>query len=414
MPASLAFVALILRLLPSTLSISFPGLVTISTVLFLVALAGYAVTSVLFLARLLSPPNIRLRHRSLPLIERDSIKLGFVQYCPAGLALSAAAFGSFAVAEGRVPDRKGWAMAVYVCWWVSAALMAFLGFFTLAVYMSHSTVLVRSKTAHGRGLPLVAVLEGVTGGATVALVGAVMCLPGAGVVAGFEGRERIVSDGMAAPVVVFSYCVVGAVLLLALMAYAVVVHELLLVTGWPPPELTSVMFYLVGPLGQCAAALLVLGEAAGTGHYLGDLYRGNRSSPGLGIGVGIGEEEDMIRRKVSPLSPPLPAVPIGVISLLFAMMLFGMAVMWLVLALIAVGYRLHRGELVWNESWNGAIFPLLTLAVCSSWLSFELQSGFFRILTCVLIIICLVKFLVIVAFNARLAVSSSVFRPSRQ
>ncbi|KAK3986760.1 voltage-dependent anion channel [Cladorrhinum sp. PSN332] len=396
-PTSLAFLALTLRLLPSALAITFPGLVFISTVLFLISLVGFALTSVLFLARLLSPPHIRLRHRSLPLIERDSVELGFVQYWPAGFALSAVAFGSCAVAEGRVANARAWAIAVYACWWITAAWMAGTGFFILAVYMSHSPVLVRSKTSPGRALPLIAVLSGVTGGATVALVGGVMCLPGSGAApAGFEtGTGKIISDAMAAPVVMFSYCSLGALLLLAVMTYAVAMHELLLVTGWPPPELTSVMFHLVGPLGQCSAALLVLGEASGTGRFLGDL--------------------DPVQRKLKKISPStaaaLPGAPINVVSAFCGMLLFGTAVLWFVLALIALCYRMYRRELEWSSTWNGAVFPLGTLAISSLWLSFELQSAFFRILTCILLIICLVAFLVVSVFNARSAVRSRVFRP---
>ncbi|KAK4225614.1 voltage-dependent anion channel, partial [Podospora fimiseda] len=354
---------------------------TLSTILFLISLVSFSFVSIIFLSRLFSPTHIRLKHRSSPLIERDSVELGFVQYWPAGFALAGVSFGCFAVAEGRVKGR--WAMAVYICWWITALWMGITGFFILGAYMSHSTVLVRSKTSPGRGLPLIAVLGGVTGGATVVLAGAVMCLPGSGA---FLEKQKIISDGMAAPVVIFCYCGIGGLLLLAVLTYAVVMHELLLVTGWPPPELTGVMFYLVGPLGQSAGALLILGEVVGNGHYLGDLDNrtGGRKTGGLPIATTV--------------------------SVFFGMLLFGMGGFFLILAIVCLVYRAYRRELEWSCTWNGSVFPLGTLAFSSLWLSYELESGFFRILTLVLVIICFGLFVLLLGFNLKMAVRSRVFR----
>lgn len=282
-------------------------------------------------------------------------------------------------------------------WWVSAAWMTITGFFILSVNMSQSAVFVRSKTSPGRGAPLVAVLTGTMGVATVALVGGVMCLPHAGVAGILEGKEgkqgKIISDELAAPVLVVAFSALGGAMVMALMVHAVCMHELILVTGWPSPALTGVMFYLVGPLGQLAAGFLVVGEAARSGGYLDDLGSGGRARP---------SGEDTIQPKV------LAGLPIDVISLLLALLLIGAAFIWLVLALISLVHGVVRGGLEWNPTWNGVVFPLATLAMSSLWLCYEFESPFFRVLTCVLVIICFVSMLVNIGFTIRLAVASTL------
>jgi tellurite resistance protein TehA-like permease len=192
---------------------------------------------------------------------------------------------------------------------------------------------------------------------------------------------------MAAPVVVFSFCATGASWFFSNLDVGVLLHELLLIVGWPPPEHTATTFSMVGPLGQCAAALLILADAAGR-------WDGG-ASPGGGDLVEPGEMTSLAAM------PPLE-----VICILFGLLLGGMAALWLLLAIVTVFYRLSQGKLVWNSSWNGIVPPVATLAILSIQLSGKLDSAFFRIAACAIIIACVSVGLVNLGFSARLVVTA--------
>ncbi|KAK0708871.1 voltage-dependent anion channel, partial [Apiosordaria backusii] len=374
---------LIFRLLPR-ISINFKGLRAISDVFFMGNLILFSIFTPLFLLRLAIYPR---RHVALPIIERDSLQFAYFPLWPCSF-LGLALFGGFVIAEGRVHPAKGWGIAVYVCWWVGMMWAVVSVFAILSVLLSGSSV--KGKTAHGRFAPLLAVLGGVTGVATGALVGAAISLPGLGV---RPDQGRIFSDQLAEPVIYFSICAVGAVLVLTMVVYSVLMHELLLVTGWPPPELTTAIFFFIGPLGQAGAALLFLGDAAGRVVFApppdNSTEVGGVPVPTVPGGVG-GDDEGTtpigVQRK---LSPALAALPLNMISLIFALLLGGMAVTWMVLAFINLFHRLARHELYWNSSWLALPFNVAAVALTFLWLSLSLESPFFRIATCVLLILAL-------------------------
>ncbi|KAK4138985.1 hypothetical protein BT67DRAFT_431445 [Trichocladium antarcticum] len=376
-------------LILSCTPICFAALRPLSTALFLASLALYLPVSVLFLLRILFFPRATLR---AVVHDRDTsgLELGYLSAWPTAFVLYVL-FAAFAVAEGDVGGRAGRALvlAVYVLWWVGAAWAAATVLFVLAVLLG-SRGRAGNRTPGGRVAPLIGFLVGMTSVATVALVG--------GLVVGLRTREGevVLAAGLAAPVVVFSFCAVGAVLFLSGFDYAVVLHELVLVTGWPPQEQTSVVFSLVGPLGQCAAALLVLANAA---RRDGD---GPGATPGIGIGAVVGS------RAVTGLTAMRP---LQLVCVLLALLAGGMAVTWLMLAFITVFYRLCRGELFWNPSWNGVVSPVVTLAILSVLLGRELESPFFGIAACVIIISSALMLIVNLAFTVRLVVSAKEKKP---
>jgi len=61
---------------------------------------------------------------------------------------------------------------------------------------------------------------------------------------------------------------------------------------------------------------------------------------------------------------------------------------------MAIIYRASRRELQWNPTWSGAVFPVCILGIAVSQLSIELQSPFLGILSCVLLVVCVVGFFV--------------------
>ncbi|KAK4176606.1 voltage-dependent anion channel-domain-containing protein [Triangularia setosa] len=400
-PASLALLAMLFRLLPR-ISIDFRGLRTISDVFFMADLILFSIFTVLFLLRLALCPR---RHLTLPIIERDSLQFTYFPLWASSF-LGLVLFAGFVVAEGRVHPARGWGIAVYVCWWIGMVWAVVTGFSILTVLMSGSSR-VKGKTAHGRFAPLLAVLGGVTGVATGALIGAAICLPGVGV---RPDQDRIFADKMAEPVIFFSFCAVGAVLVLTMIVYSVLMHELLLVTGWPPPELTTAIFFFIGPLGQGGAALLFLGDAAGKVVFPpSPNYSADIGSVPTATGSGTGGDDGTIpiggiaiQRK---LSPSLASLPLNMIGLIFSLLLGGMAITWLMLAFINLFLRLSRRELCWNSSWNGLVFNIATISITSLWLSLSLESPFFRIATCVLLILALLTCFGNLVCFARLAIT---------
>ncbi|KAK0721002.1 voltage-dependent anion channel [Lasiosphaeris hirsuta] len=105
------------------------------------------------------------------------------------------------------------------------------------------------------------------------------------------------------------------------------------------------MFYLVGPLGQGASALQLLVDAI---------------------------TQDVTRQTIraAPDSDTLPTVgeaqSLDVVCILIALLLGGMAAIWLLLAFSAFLYRLSRRELSWNPSWNAIVFPTSALAISTA------------------------------------------------
>jgi len=175
--------------------------------------------------------------------------------------------------------------------------------------------------------------------------------------------------------VVFSLCASGVALLIAVFAFAVLMHELLLVTGWPPPEQTAAMFFFIGPLGQGAAALLYLGDAV------------EKSADQAGGG--------------NRGSLPAPAVvqSVNVLCILLALFLIGMAAIWLILGFMVVVFRLSRRELEWNPTWNGIVFPVTTMGIATAQFSIVFHSRFLGILTCSLLIFSAILFIVNFGFT---------------
>jgi tellurite resistance protein TehA-like permease len=189
---------------------------------------------------------------------------------------------------------------------------------------------------------------------------------------------------MAGPVVVFSLCATGAAWFLASLVYGVLMHELVLIMGWPPLGHAATVFSMIGPLGQCASALIVLADAAVRSDGSATLERG-----------GVEAKMVVVLANMAPLK---------VVCVLLALFMGGMATVWLLLGTITIFYRLGRKELAWNPSWNEIVSPVVTLAILSILLAVELGSGFFRIAACVLIISCLLLVVVNLWFTVRLVV----------
>jgi len=190
---------------------------------------------------------------------------------------------------------------------------------------------------------------------------------------------RAIPVRLAAPVVMFCFTTTGCALLAAAGADAVLLHELLLVTGWPPAENAAALFYPVGPPALTATALQFLGNAV------------------------VGSVQELGGDHLGELPTAVIADALNVVCVLLALLLTGMAAAWLLLALVGLVYRVSHGEAEWSPSWNGAVFPLAALALCTSQLASGFSSRFFGILICILLIFSVLGFLINVGFALRQA-----------
>ncbi|KAK3369895.1 voltage-dependent anion channel-domain-containing protein [Podospora didyma] len=387
-PINAGIIGLLLRLLPSRFQ--FRGLQALSTIAFLVSLSSFVLISSIFLLRL-----AWFRRRDVREIvgsgvvnaedaeTADAADLGYLACWPTAW-LTLVAFAALVAAEENtdhaVYNFRAVGLAAYVAWWVGAAWVVFALIFALAGLFARPRPGL--KTGEGRFAPSLALLICGFGLATLALVGGILVLR-LGVPSG-RREIPVVSLGLAGPVVVFSLFAAGAALLVSLAVYAVLLHELLLVTGWPPPEQTGAVFLCVGPLAQCAAALQFLGDAVNS------MFGGISGESVIDGGEGGGDGVTVV---------PAFGLPLRIVCTLLAMLLAGAAAIWLFLAFVAVAYRAVRRELAWQQSWNGIVLSVAALALATLRFGVELDSGFFQVVTCVLLVFCVVVFLVNLGFT---------------
>jgi tellurite resistance protein TehA-like permease len=241
-----------------------------------------------------------------------------------------------------------------VMWWIAVAWVH-------AMLVFAFVVLIRQHTILDRQLPTLIIIPAV-GVATLAAVG--------GVVACFAHE---ISAGLAVPIILMSICANGVGLFLGLILYVYLFHQLL-AKGWPAPPQTATLFILVGPMGQCAAALQLIGMAADTSGHFAAYDRGF-----------------LLGRSA--------AYSLHVACVLLALLMTGLGAVWLLFAFSAMIDRAYHRQLVWAPTWNAVIFPTATLATSTLLLSTELDSPFFRVITAILVVFLVLVFLVNVVFT---------------
>ncbi|KAK3326796.1 voltage-dependent anion channel, partial [Apodospora peruviana] len=192
------------------------------------------------------------------------------------------------------------------------------------------------------------------------------------------------------PVIIFALCAIGAALFMSLILYPIIlIHQLttpLAITHSihthqsNPSQLICTQFYLVGALSMSAASLQLLGTALST-------IPGNGNSPSTPPTNGAAF--------LTNTTPTLISVP----CILFALLLFGMASLTFLLALITLIYTACLRNLQWTMSWHGILLPVAALGLSSLQFSVELGSSFFRVLASVLLVLIVVAFLVNLAFT---------------
>ena len=179
----------------------------------------------------------------------------------------------------------------------------------------------------------------------------------------------------AIPVMILSFHWVGVGILLGLILYVYLFHELL-AAGWPPPPATASMFIFVGPMAQSAAALQILGASANKYGRFADVNRGTFLT--------------------AEAAPGLEAA-----CVLTALLLSGLGIIFFLLSVAAMLQRAFQRQLTWTPTWNAIIFPSSTLTSSFILFAIEMDSSVYRVVSATMIVLLLLVFLVNIVFTVR-------------
>lgn len=130
----------------------------------------------------------------------------------------------------------------------------------------------------------------------------------------------------------------------------------------------------VGPMGQSAAALQLLGAAANSRGAFGDYHRGTFLT---GTAASVLE----------------------VVCVLLALFMSGLGTIWMIIAFVGMLDRAFHRELIWSPTWNAIIFPTGTLVTSLLLLAQEMDSPFFRVVTVIIVIFLVIVFFINLAFT---------------
>ncbi|KAJ9618651.1 hypothetical protein H2203_008853 [Taxawa tesnikishii (nom. ined.)] len=323
--------SIILHLLPY----QFRGLGILSTIMFTFNVGLFAIFSCIGLARLFLFTE-HARNQAISMIEETSY---LAAPCVAYLTLVGQVSLTCSTAWGH-----GWTIAAYVFWWIGMA-------WTVTLCSATVVILTKRSITDDRNivpaifLPLISVMTaGTTGGIVV-------------------NYSYHISARMAVPVIIVSYMCIGYALFLSIMFYSVYLHRLM-TEGPPQFAKTPTMIITVGPLGQFATAIQVLGTAAYTKADFSQYHKGTFLEASAGSVV-------------------------SAVGTLLALLVVGFAFFWITVAwYIVIEAMLHK--LPFNLTWWSMIFPMGVLTTALINLSVAMDSPAFRGLSTALLLFLLI------------------------
>ncbi|OQU98840.1 hypothetical protein CLAIMM_04564 isoform 1 [Cladophialophora immunda] len=325
----------------------FPGLHVLSTIAFTIDLVLYVVFSVICILHFAMYRKTAYRE----LVDNVLDLCLFPCWSIAFMTL--VSFVTLTVSEAPWGGHP-FTIVACVMWWIAAT-------WSFGMLLFVFSNLIQQHNILDRQLPTLIIIPAV-GVATLAAVGGV-----------FASFAHNVSPGLAVPVIIMSLCAVGVGIFLGLILYTYLLHQLL-AKGWPAPPMTATLFILVGPMGQSAAALQLLGSAAST----------HGQFRGYDRGVFLTESA---------------AGSLQVTCIFLALLMTGLGAVWLGFALVAMLHRIVNRELTWAPTWNAIIFPTGTLTTATLLLGTELDSAFFKIVTVIQLIFLILVFFINAAFT---------------
>ncbi|KAF2169731.1 hypothetical protein M409DRAFT_52239 [Zasmidium cellare ATCC 36951] len=213
-----------------------------------------------------------------------------------------------------------WTLVAYVLWWIGCA-------WVFATAMVVFPVLFHTGNQADRVM-------------TPVLFMAPVGLATAGTEAGLiTTRACCMSARLAGPMLVVGYFAVGVALFMAIVLYTIYFHRLL-ASGWTIPSKRPGLFILIGPCGQLAAALQVLGLSAAGHNRFADYKPTSLQSPQYGT-----------------FWTAETALGIQTSGILLALLLLGFDFLWFGLAFIGVAEILIKKQATYSLAWWSCVFP---------------------------------------------------------
>ena len=165
----------------------------------------------------------------------------------------------------------------------------------------------------------------------------------------------------------------GVGILLGLILYVYLFHSLL-AQGWPAPVQAPTMFILVGPMGQSAAALQILGAAATTYGRFAEYNTGTFLTAEAAKGLDAA-------------------------CVLIALLFNGLGVIWFIFGVYCMVERAYHKQLRWTPAWNAIIFPNSTLTTSFLIFGIEMDSPAYRVIAVIFIIALVIVYLINLGFT---------------
>ena len=318
----------IIAIIEHQLPYQFNGLGQISAIFWMIDLVLFIIFSILMFLKLAT-----YQGQAYGELVNDVQQLGLLACWPIAW-LTIVAFVSLSISQSHWGGHA-FTLVAYVMWWIGAA-------WSIATVCFVLITITRRHDVSNRDLPPMIFLPSVNV-ATLATVGGLVSTYSTGI-----------SARLAVPVMISSFAV-GVSLFIAIILYTMLVHRLF-TKGFPPPALAPSLFLFVGPLGQSAAALQILGSAASTYGSFAGYHKGT-----------------FLTASAAP--------SLNVACVLLAMLLSGMATIWLILAIWCMGEHAVSKQLSWTPTWNAIIFPTGTLITSMLMFGVEMDSPFFRTIT---------------------------------
>ncbi|KAK5056184.1 hypothetical protein LTR84_012737 [Exophiala bonariae] len=118
-----------------------------------------------------------------------------------------------------------------------------------------------------------------------------------------------------------------------------------------------------------------------------------------------------LAKTLFPLTDALPHVRgagdvFYIVGVMLGIILWGFATVWLVVAVMMI---VNSGGFPFNMGWWGFIFPVAVFTLLTVTIGEELESRFFKVLSCVLAVICVIMWLVVAAGTIRRSISGKMF-----
>jgi len=349
----------ILGILMHQFPYQFNGLPVLATIAYVLDLVLFVIFSIIFISRFIIYP-----HSAWPKIAEDPNELTYMVCWPiAWLTLDAL---TALVASQASWGGHAFTLVAYVMWWIGAAWTFIFG---AIIYI---TVFEKNKLDYSNMPPSMFIPA--VGVATVASV--------AGLVVNYS---HDMSARLAIPIVIFAYILLGQGIFLGLILFAMYLHHLM-VQGMPKGPKAPAILLLLGPTGQTATALQLLGTAANTNRVFAGVHKGTFLEASSAAGFDAA-------------------------SVALSLLLFGFGLFWAVVSIFCILQAVWKREMKWSFAWWSTIFPSATMNTACLLYANEMDSPAWRAVTAGFLIILLIDYFINWGYTIYLSIYGELLIP---